>query len=86
MFMQLDLFQLVNMLLSKREKKSAFHPAKVTEFVFWIMPKAQSFNFIRKAVEEKKKNSMYSIFHFIGISSNEGELSLPQSEAKSESQ
>lgn len=55
MFMQLDLFQLVNMLLSKREKKSAFHPAKVTEFVFWIMPKAQSFNFIRKAVEEKKK-------------------------------
>lgn len=49
------------------------------------MPKAQSFNFIRKAVEEKK-NSMYSIFHFIGISSNEGELSLPQSEAKSESQ
>lgn len=58
MLMQLDLFQLVGMLLLEKEKKkkSEFHPAKVTEFVFWIMPKAQSFNFIRKAVTGKKKS------------------------------
>lgn len=57
MLLWLDLFQLVQLLLSEKEKKkdqNFTQEKSLTEFVFWIMRKAWSFNFIRKAVKEKE--------------------------------